>query len=58
MIASQTKIAREQMASSSVEPAHNDKISMRSPSSNAKMYYLVIYIYLSVFIYFYIFNQL
>ena len=29
MIASQTKIARKQIASSSVEPAHNSKISMR-----------------------------
>ena len=33
--ASQMKIARKQSASSSVEPAHNPKISMHSLSSNA-----------------------
>ena len=36
MIQSQTKIARKQMASSPFEPAHNGKISVRSPLSNAK----------------------
>ena len=35
VIASQTKITRKQSASSSIEPAHNRKISMHSPSSNA-----------------------
>ena len=35
VIASQMKITRKQIASSSVEPAHNGKISMHTPLSNA-----------------------
>ena len=37
MIASQMKITRKQIAFSSVETAYNGKISVSSPSSNAKI---------------------